>query len=95
MKDPSKLISPRALSKQRHRDIAKMVEDRPDLTYAQIGERFGVSHATVSRIAYQHGVARKVQLTTEKKSHKPDKNRREGGVIATDAQWRARQDRIG
>ena len=93
MKDPSKLVSPKALPKGRNLEIVEMVKSRPDLSYYKIAERFGVSFTTVSRIACAHGVKRGDPVVNPK-PRKLDPNRREGGIIANDAQWRARQERI-
>ena len=94
MKDPSKMISPKAISPKKKAEIAETIRSQPKTLYRIIAERYGVSTATVSGIALRNGLSRKKDTPTDRKSSCVP-NRREGGIIADDAQWRARQERIG
>jgi hypothetical protein len=71
-------------------EIAETIRTQPTTSYRVIAEQYGVGMATVSAIAARNGLRRKKDPPA---AYEP--NRREGGIIADDAQWRARQERIG
>lgn len=94
MRDPSKMITPKAICKEKRAAILDAVRSEPTTPYRAIAERFGVGAATVNNIAKSNGVRRKQDSVPTPKPPKKT-NRREGGIIADDAQWRARSHRIG
>lgn len=66
-------------------------------SYLVIAERFDVHPGTVSKIAKQNGIQRQDRGWPKDGpvERRRDPNQREGGIVADDAQWKARQRRIG
>ena len=93
MKDPSKLVSPKAICPKKKAEIAETIRTQPTTSYRVISEQYGVGMATVSAIAARNGLRRKKDPPADRKAAYGS-NLREGGIIADDAQWRARQERI-
>jgi len=89
--------TPKAITPKLKQQIVGMARDCPTMPYGQIAKRFGVSRGTVSRVATAAGVLRRQPQQARARSIGPTRpeHLRDGGIIADDAQWRARQQRIG
>lgn len=97
MKDPSKLITPKALSDERKAEIAEALRLCPAKSYSALAREYGTSIGTVGRIARQYGIDRKQKAKALKQMEARPKpsSLREGGIVANREQWAARQHRIG
>ena len=76
--------------------VVRAVQDNPDRPYTEIADEIGVRRHQVGRILRRMNISRKdieSGLRVERAKHR-DPNLREGGIVADDAQWRARQQRI-
>ena len=74
--------------------VLRHIRNNPGEVYQLIADRFSIHHTTVKRIARQGGIVRvSPEHAAKVKVQKHEPNRREGGIIADDTQWRARQER--
>jgi hypothetical protein len=96
MKDTNKLVAPKHLTDEQKEAIADALRRGPGRTYTEIAAQFGVGGGAVGRVARQYGIPRKADERRSRVMAAVPKspNLRDGGILANDEQWRARQQRI-
>lgn len=84
------------LPKETRRLIAETARNQ-SIPLREIGRRFGVTMSTVQKIMAEYGAPPRgaPNKAARLNTITPGAKRREGGIIADDAQWRARSHRIG
>lgn len=79
--------------------VVATVRANPDKSYTEIAEMLGMNKGSVSGICQRAGYRRRADpdriRSLEAMRRRPQGEVREGGIVADDAQWKARQCRIG